>query len=130
MPQFKQFKDLSITFDKHPQSRDLLVVKNENAIKMAIKNLIVTMKGERFFNSSFGTSVSNLLFDNMDFGIAGQLQNEISLAIAKYEPRVNLTNVLVLPNFDNNGYDVEVEFEIKGIDIIPTNMEFFLERTR
>jgi phage baseplate assembly protein W len=130
MPQFKQFKDLSITFDKHPQSRDLLVVKNENAIKMAIKNLIVTMKGERFFNSSFGTSVSNLLFDNMDFGIAGQLQNEISLAIAKYEPRVNLTNVTVLPNFDNNGYDVEVEFEIKGIDIIPTNMEFFLERTR
>lgn len=130
MPQFKQFKDLSITFDKHPQSRDLLVVKNENAIKMAIKNLIVTMKGEKFFNSSFGTSVSNLLFDNMDFGIAGQLQNEISLAIAKYEPRVNLTNVTVLPNFDNNGYDVEVEFEIKGIDIIPTNMEFFLERTR
>lgn len=130
MPQFKQFKDLSITFDKHPQSRDLLVVKNESAIKMAIKNLIVTMKGERFFNSSFGTSVSNLLFDNMDFGIAGQLQNEISLAIAKYEPRVNLTNVTVLPNFDNNGYDVEVEFEIKGIDIIPTNMEFFLERTR
>lgn len=130
MPQFKQFKDLSITFDKHPQTRDLLVVKDENAIKTAIRNLIVTMKGERFFNSSFGTSVSALLFDNMDFGIAGQLQNEISLAIAKYEPRVNLTNVLVLPNFDNNGYDVEIEFEIKGIDIIPTNMEFFLERTR
>jgi len=130
MPQFKQFKDLSITFDKHPQTGDLLVVKNENAIKMSIQNLIVTMKGERFFNSSFGTSVSALLFENMDFGIAGQLQNEISLAIAKYEPRVNLTNVTVLPNYDNNGYDVEVEFEIKGIDIIPTNMEFFLERTR
>jgi len=130
MPTFKQFKDLSITFDKHPQTKDLLVVKNENAIKSAISNLIVTQRGERFFDSQFGTSIKSLLFELMDFGIAGQLQSEISMAIARYEPRVNLTNVLVLPNFDNNGYDVEIEFEIKGIDIIPTSMEFFLERTR
>jgi phage baseplate assembly protein W len=130
MPPFKQFKDLSITFDSHPQTRDLLLVKNENAIKSAIKNLIVTKQGERFFNSEFGTSITRLLFELLDFGIAGQLQTEISSAIVRYEPRVNLTNVTVLPNFDDNGYDVEIEFEIKGIDIIPTSMEFFLERTR
>jgi phage baseplate assembly protein W len=130
MPQFKQFKDLSITFDTHPQTKDLLLVKNENAIKSAIKNLIVTKKNERFFNSEFGTSITSLLFELLDFGIAGQLKSEISSAIARYEPRVNLTDVTVLPNYDDNGYEVEIEFEIKGIDIIPTSMEFFLERTR
>lgn len=130
MPPFKQFKDLSITFDSHPQTKDLLLVKNENAIKTAIKNLIVTKKGERFFNFEFGTSISGLLFDLLDFGIAGQLQTEINLAISKYEPRVGVTDITVLPNFDNNGYDVEIEFEIRGFDIIPSSMEFFLERTR
>ena len=95
MPQFKQFKDLSVTFDKHPQTRDLLVSKNEKAIKTAIQNLITTRRTERFFNSSLGTSIQRLLFDLMDFGVAGQLQSEISAVISKYEPRVSLRNVFV-----------------------------------
>lgn len=130
MPQFKQFKDLSVTFDKHPQTRDLLVSKNEKAIKTAIQNLITTKRTERFFNSSLGTSIQGLLFDFMDFGVAGQLQGEISAVISKYEPRVSLRNVYVEPNFDENGYDIQIEFEIKGIDVVPTTLEFFLERTR
>ena len=130
MPQFKQFKDLSVTFDKHPQTRDLLVSKNEKAIKTAIQNLITTRRTERFFNSSLGTSIQRLLFDLMDFGVAGQLQSEISAVISKYEPRVSLRNVFVEPNFDQNGYDIQIEFEIKGSDVVPSTVEFFLERTR
>jgi len=130
MPQFKDFKDLSVTFDKHIQTGDLIVTKNERAIKTAIQNLIVTRRGERFFNSDIGTGLTALLFEMMDYGIAGALQSEISAVIAKYETRVDLIDVRVEPNFDDNRYEVEVEFQIKGIDIVPTTLEFFLERTR
>lgn len=130
MPKFREFKDLSVTFDKHIQTGDLIVTKNERAIKTAIQNLVVTRRGERFFNSDIGTGLTSLLFEMMDYGIAGSIQSEISQIIQKYEPRVDLISVNAFPNFDDNRYEIEVEFTIKGIDIVPTTVEFFLERTR
>jgi len=130
MPKFREFKDLSVTFDKHIQTGDLIVTKNERAIKTAIQNLVVTRRGERFFNSDIGTGLTNLLFEAMDYGIAGSIQSEVSQIIQKYEPRVDLVSVNAFPNFDDNRYEIEVEFRIKGIDIVPTTVEIFLERTR
>jgi uncharacterized protein len=124
------FKDLNITFKPHPITGDLIVTKDDAAIKQAIVNLLLTNRGERFFNANLGCSISALLFEPLDFGTAGMVSSEIDSTLRLYEPRINVLGVSTTPNFDDNGFDVELIFEIIGREDIPLNVAFFLERTR
>ncbi len=124
------FKDLNITFKPHPITGDLIVTKDEAAIKQAVVNLLLTNKGERFFNANIGSSVSSMLFEPLDYGTAGMISSEIENTLRLYEPRINVLSVDTIPNFDENGFDVELSFEIIGREDIPVNVAFFLERTR
>jgi len=124
------FKDLNITFKPHPITGDLIVTKDEAAIKQAVVNLLLTNKGERFFNANIGSSVSSMLFEPLDYGTAGMISSEIENTLRLYEPRINVLSVDTIPNFGENGFDVELSFEIIGREDIPVNVAFFLERTR
>jgi phage baseplate assembly protein W len=124
------FKDLNITFKPHPITGDLIVTKDEAAIKQAIVNLLLTNRGERFFNADLGSSISSLLFEPLDYGTAGMVSSEIENTLRLYEPRINVLGVTTIPNFDDNGFDIELIFEIIGREDIPLNVAFFLERTR
>jgi len=128
MPSSKSFKDLSITFDKNPVTSDLLVTKNDAAIKRSVTNLILTKRGERLFNPNIGCNVSNLLFEPLDFITAGLIQDEIRYTIGAFEPRVILKNVNVEVEFDNNGFEVFIEYTIIGQPESIQNLEFFLDR--
>lgn len=132
MPTFQTFKDISVTFGAHPNTDDLLVVKDDKAIKIALQNLVMTKRGERPFNSNLGSRVTELLFDLLDFGTAASLRDEIVILINKYEPRVNLLDVTVTPDEDNNAFEVYIEFEIVGREVegAPLSTEFLLRRTR
>jgi phage baseplate assembly protein W len=132
MPTFQTFKDLSVTFNAHPNTSDLLVVKNEQAVKIALQNLLMTKKQERPFQSEIGSNIANLLFDSLDFGTAGLIKDEITNVINRYEPRVQIIDVIVTPEFDQNGFFVYIEFEIIGREApgSPLTTEFLLERTR
>lgn len=130
MSNFKQFKDLSITFKPHPVTGDLIVVKDEADVKQSIVNLLLTNKGERFFNSDIGSSITELLFEALDYGTASLVQSYITDTLNRYEPRIRILSLLTVPNFDDNGFDVDLEFEIDGREDLPTNVSFFLERTR
>ncbi len=132
MPTFQTFKDISVAFGAHPNTKDLVVVKNETAIKNALQNLIRTKNGERPFDSRIGSRVTALLFELLDFGTAGSLRSEIIDVIERYEPRVRLIDVNVTPDFDENGYEVYIEFEIIGRERVdaPLSTEFILQRTR
>lgn len=130
MPQFQTFKDLNVTFKPHPITGDLITSKDEAAVKQAIVNLLLTNKGERLFNSQIGSDIPRLLFEQLDYGVAALVQSEIKNVLTDYEPRINIISLEVIPNFDDNGFDVGLEFEIIGRDDIPLNVEFFLERTR
>jgi len=127
---FKQFKDLSITFKPHPVTGDLIVVKDEADVKQSIVNLLLTNKGERFFNSDIGASITELLFEALDYGTASLVQSYISDTLNRYEPRIRILSLSTVPNFDDNGFDVDLEFEIDGREDLPVNVSFFLERTR
>ena len=129
MPTSKSFKDLSITFDKNPVTDDLLVTKNDAAIKRAVTNLILTKPGERFFNPNIGCKVSGLLFEPLDFITAGIIRDEIRYTINAFEPRVVLKEVEVELDYDNNCFDVLIEYTIIGQPENVQNLEFFLERT-
>jgi hypothetical protein len=130
MPQFQTFKDLSVTFKPHPITGDLISVKDDNAIKQSIVNLLLTNKGERFFEPEIGASISELLFEPLDYGVAALIQTKIRDTLTQYEPRINILDIRAEPDEINNGFEVELIFEVIGREDIPTNVNFFLERTR
>ena len=130
MPQFQTFKDLSITFKAHPITDDLVVVKGDAAIKQAVVNLLLTNRAERPFNSEIGSGITNLLFEPLDYGTAALVKAEITRTLEEYEPRIRIESLRVSPNYDDNGFEVSLEFEVVGRDDLPLNVEFFLERSR
>ena len=130
MPTFQTFKDLSVTFKKHPVTDDLVQVKDKAAIVQAIQGILLTRKGERPFQPELGCDVQNMLFEPLDYASAGTIKQEIRETIDRYEPRVTVTKLDCTPDFDNNGYNVEVQYTIVGREDIPVAVEFILERTR
>ena len=126
----QEFKDVSMTFKYNPLSGDLIALKNSNAIARSLKNIVLTGRGEKFFDPEFGSRVSESLFETLDEVTALAIQEEIEYSIVNYEPRVNLLNVIVQPNFDNNEYFVRISYIIIGVDIPPQELEFALLPSR
>tara|TARA_Y100000389_G_C17260282_1_gene412661 strand:+ start:407 stop:799 length:393 start_codon:yes stop_codon:yes gene_type:complete len=130
MPEFQTFKDFNLNFKPHPVTEDLQVVKDSADIKQSIKSLLLTRKGERLFNSDLGTGLSDLLFEPLDFGTAAVIRDEIFSVIDTYEGRIEIQTLNVDTNFEDNGYDIELEYVIRGRSDLQNNIEFFLESSR
>ena len=130
MPEVLNFKDLSITFKKHPVTNDLVTVKDKSAVAQSIKGLLLTRKGERPFKPDLGSGLQDLLFEPMDYGTSALIKKEVIETLTKYEPRIIITNLICTPDFDNNGYSVELEYSIRGREDRPVVIDIFLERTR
>ena len=126
----KNFKDISMSFKFSPLSGDLITLKNENAIARAVRNIVLTTPGEKLFDPDFGSSVSEILFENVDDITAVAIQDEIKSSLQNYEPRVEIIDVIVDPNFDENQFDVVITYRIVGVDIPPTQLEFALLPSR
>ena len=126
----KSFKDVSMSFKFNPLSGDLIALKNENAIARAVRNIVLTTPGEKLFDPDFGSSVGEILFENVDDITAVSIQDEIRNCLNNYEPRVDLIDVDVDPNFDENQFDVKITYRIVGIDIPPSQLEFALLPSR
>lgn len=126
----KGFKDVSASFQVSALNYDLISLKNENAIARSIRNLVLTTPGERPFNQDLGSNVSKTIFENMDNISATIIRDEIENTINNFEPRVRLIDVDVKPNFDNNEFNVTVQYEIIGIDVLPQQLTFALQQTR
>jgi phage baseplate assembly protein W len=123
------FKDISASFKVNPVNDDLIAMKNENAIARSVRNLVVTIPGEKPF-SDIGSRVTDMLFENMDMITSNAIKDEIESTIRTYEPRVELQDVVVKPDFDSNQYDVTVNYIIIGIDVPTQSLTFVLEPTR
>ena len=124
------FKDLSMSFQRNPLNEDLIALRNANAISRSVRNIIMTEPGEKFFQPEFGSRVSKLLFENVDDISASLIDDEIRQSINRYEPRVELTDVEVSPDFDNNQFDVLIVYNIIGADVPPQELQFALQSTR
>ena len=124
------FKDVNITFKKHPVTNDVVVSKDASAIKQAIVNLLLTNKGERLFQPKYGSDIRSQLFEPLDFATAANVKRQILYSIQQFEPRIEVSKLACTPNFESNGFDVEMVYIITGGAAPPTNIEFFLARTR
>ena len=126
----RSLKDISLSFEPHPVTKDLAILKNERAITRSIRNIVETIPNEKFFNSSFGSDVKSSLFDNIDFATIGVIENQIITSINNFEPRVENVKVDIDLDYDDNALEVLIVFDIIGQDIPTQEFTFILEATR
>lgn len=126
----RAFKDISLSFEPHPITGDLPIIKNENAIRRSVRNIVETIPSEKFFNSIFGSDVRNLLFELIDFGTASVIRDQILVALENFEPRIENVQVTVDPYPDLNAFDVNVIYDIVGQEFPTQQYNFLLEATR
>jgi phage baseplate assembly protein W len=118
-------KDLEIS----PLSDDLTLLKDEDAVKESIKNLILTDRGERLFQPNLGGNIKAMLFENITPGSLKFIEEQITTTIKLHEPRAELIGVTVGTTRDENTVAVQVEFYITNREA-PVELSVFLERTR
>ena len=124
------FKDISLSFTKHPVTNDLIILKNEDAIKKSVINLVRTRLNERFFNDLLGTSVDDTLFELGDSDTFSFLEEEITTLLNNFEPRINIRSVLLEFIEDLNNLNIKITYDIVGLPFPTQNIEFILQPTR
>ena len=126
----RAFKDINLSFKPHPVTKDITSLRNENAIKRSVRNLVQTIPTERFFNSILGSQIRDSLFGFVYFGTASVIEREIITTIENFEPRVDNLQVNVEPRPDNNEFEVNVLFDIIGQEFPTQDFSFILQAAR
>tara|TARA_B100000683_G_scaffold126629_1_gene124254 strand:+ start:128 stop:568 length:441 start_codon:yes stop_codon:yes gene_type:complete len=124
------YKDLNLNFGKHPITKQINTLTDAAAVKRSVRNLVQYGFYEKPFHPEIGSGVRDLLFENMTPFVANNLSKQIEEIITNYEPRALLANIEVIPRFDNNQYEVIVEFYIQNAPAELVDLSFSLERLR
>lgn len=126
----RYFKDVSLSFKSHPITNDILTLTNVTSINRSLRNLVLTLNGERPFNSLLGTQLSASLFEILDTRITSSIESEIKNVISNFEPRIEINTINVTPNFDQDLYDVLVDYNVIGATIPSQQLNFVLQTVR
>ena len=126
----RAFKDISLSFSRHPVTNDVTVLKNEDAIKKSVVNLCRTRITERFFNNLLGTSIEDSLFETNLNDIAPFIEREITVLLSNYEPRIRLNSVIVESLVDSYELQIRIEYDITGLPFPSQSIDFLLQPTR
>ena len=126
----RSFRDISLSFARNPVTNDILALRNEDAIKKAVINLVKTQIGERFFNPLLGTSTNSLLFELNTIEVSSVLEEQITTLLDNFEPRIRVRSIVVSPIDDINELNVIINYDIVGLPFPPQNIEFILQPTR
>ena len=109
------FKDINLSFKRHPVTNDVVAIRNEDAIKRSVKNIVFTILGEKPFNPLFGSTINNSLFELDTQFDAVRIQEEINSVLLNYEPRIsNIVATVTIPP-DENAMNCTVQYDITGI---------------
>ena len=129
-PKSQRFKDISLSFEPHPVTKDLPILANERAIVRSVRNLVETIPTERFFNSNLGSDIRDMLFDNFAGSSVMIIEDMIRTTIRNFEPRVGDIGVEVYMIPELNAVRVKVLFDIIGLEAPVQSFDFILEPTR
>jgi phage baseplate assembly protein W len=120
-----------LDFGIHPVKKDIDTTTDEVAINRALRNLLLTNYFEKPFNPRFGSPIFGMLFEPVDFIVASTIESGIKYAVQNFEPRISLISVQALPDYDNNGYTIRINYSINNAtDNRISVFQFFLERIR
>ena len=125
----RQYRDLDLNFNIHPLKKDINKNLDEIAVVNSIKNIVSTNFYEKPFQPDYGSNVRRMLFENLDIITASALEREIQQSVTNFEPRVDLLSVRVVPDEEQNGFMVEMQFTILNRSD-PVTINFLLERLR
>ena len=123
------FKDLNLDFQQNAATKDIQKIKDIEAVKRSVRNLVNTNHYEKPFHPEIGSNLRAMLFELMTPQMNHVISKQIENLINNYEPRCNLTQVHTQPMFDRNGYSVQVSFMVNNHQE-PVIVESFLERLR
>ncbi len=123
------YSDLDLSFAAHPITGDVAKKYDVNAVKQALKLLILTNYYERPFQPKLGSPVYGMLFENVDRITANSLKLRLELLINKYEPRIRSQQIEVVPKFDENAFEVTIYFYVVGV-ADPVTFSTILRRNR
>ena len=124
------FKDISLSFEPHPVTKDIPILANERAIVRSVRNLVETIPSERFFDSNLGSNIRDMLFDNFSGSSVMIIEDMIRTTVRNFEPRVGDIGVEVDASPDTNTVQVKVLFDIIGLEAPVQSFDFILEPTR
>ena len=111
----RAFKDINLSFKRHPVTNDVVTIRNEDAIKRSVKNIIFTILGEKPFMPQFGSVIGESLFD-LDTNLNEvRITDEIRTSLVNFEPRIDIIDVVVQVYPDSNEMNCVVEYEIVGM---------------
>lgn len=123
------YSDFLSNFDVHPTTGDLIRVINEASVKRAVRNIIFTNKGERFFNPTLGCGIRRFLFEPMTPATTLMIGNAIKESLYNFEPRISQLDVNVTPDYTLGSYNIAISFYILNITD-PVTLNLSLERIR
>ena len=110
----RAFKDINLSFKRHPVTNDVLTVSDEDAIKRSVKNIIFTILGEKPFSPNFGSFVTQSLFDLTTGYDAITLEDEIKNVLYRFEPRIDNVRIEVSIYPDSNEVNATIQYDIVG----------------
>jgi len=123
------YSDFSAQFGRNRRTNDLVQLTELDAVKRAVKNLILTDKYERLLNPRIGSGIKALLFEPMTPITTISIRDAITNTLVEFEPRAILNDVDVQPDYDRQTYYVTIIFSIRSTEQVGT-VEFFLTRIR
>ena len=129
-PISRSFKDINLSFKRHPVTNDIIPISNENAIKRSVQNLVFTSLGERFFNPNLGNDTYTSLFEPNVEDLRVNIREQIYNTIENFEPRVILRNVDVFALPDSNSLEIAIAYDIVGLSFPTQEFNFILQSTR
>lgn len=126
---YRKYTDIDLNFTKHPITKDIVKLEDEQAIIKSLENLVQFNFYELPFQPDVGGNVRSLLFENIDPLTSSILRKEIWDVITNFENRVTLDDINITPDFDEHGYNITITFYINN-NPLPITIDFFLERLR
>ena len=126
----RAFKDINLSFKRHPVTNDLVAIKNEDAIKKSVKNIIFTILGEKPYMPLFGTSVNNSLFELSNPLDHIRISDEIQSTLLNFEPRISNIQVTVSNYPDSHELNATIQYDITGAASPSQTVDVLLQPAR
>lgn len=125
------YKDFPSSMKMNPVTNDISVITDEKAVAEAMRNLIMTNRGERLFQPNLGGNVQRFLFENnSNPAILKLLKEMITDTIVRSEgKRVELIDVEVYGDVDSHGIEVKILYYIRNSEEVQV-VNILLERTK
>lgn len=122
----RSYRDVSLSLSRNPLTGDINILKDDISIKNSVKNIILTRPGEKLYEPSFGSIVTDLLFEPIDFIIVDEIKSEIYRVLSLYEPRIEIDSVNLELTEEEYQLDCTIQYKIVG-ELETKELIFLLE---